>query len=273
MIHDMAVRAVLFDLGDTLMFVAQPPDSARLATMMADRVRPLLERWGVEYDVDLPAFLGELNAAVETAQPERRDQGFEVDGPFITRGAFQAYGIEVTAEQAQVLWDATFLGFSLRGAQAYPDTTDTLRRVHALGLAIAVVSNGKYRSDIWRPHVGEIGIPDGLVDVFVGSADLMRPKPHADIFQRTLDALGVEARDALFAGDNLEADIKGAKALGMTTVWKLNGRYDIADAPEADFAIHDLWELFTLGLLPETSAAITSQESLTPHDDANAGRY
>ena len=47
----------------------------------------------------------------------------------------------------------------------------------------------------------------------------------------------------------------GAKALGMATVWKLNGRQKVAPAPEADFMIHDLWELSTPGLLPKSSAA------------------
>ena len=63
-----------------------------------------------------------------------------------------------------------------------------------------------------------------------------------------------------------------AKALGMATVWKLNGRHEVPPAPEADFMIHNLLELFTLGLLPEASAAALS-ESPMPHEDDNAGRY
>ena len=63
-----------------------------------------------------------------------------------------------------------------------------------------------------------------------------------------------------------------AKALGMATVWKLNGRHEVPPAPEADFMIHDLWELSTLGLLPESSAPGLS-ESPMPHEDDNAGRY
>ncbi len=59
----------------------------------------------------------------------------------------------------------------------------------------------------------------------------------------------------------------------MTTVWKLNGRHQVLPAPEADFAIHDLWELFTLGLLPAELSTAPQQQSLTPHEDDNAGRY
>ena len=101
----------------------------------------------------------------------------------------------------------------------------------------------------------------------------MRPKPHPAPFLRALEALGVGARDAVFVGDDLGADIRGAKALGMTTVWKLNGRHEVPPAPEADYTIHDLWELFTLDLLPETPTAALPQQSLMPHEGDNAGRY
>jgi hypothetical protein len=56
-------------------------------------------------------------------------------------------------------------------------------------------------------------------------------------------------------------------------VWKLNGRREVSPAPEADYMIHDLWELFTLGLLPAEASPALPQQSLTPHEDGNAGRY
>ena len=101
----------------------------------------------------------------------------------------------------------------------------------------------------------------------------MRPKPRPEPFLRALDALSVAPADALFIGDELEEDIRGAKALGMTTVWKLNGRHELPPAEEADFIVHDLWEIFDLGVLTDTAGARVPEESLTPHDDGNAGRY
>lgn len=264
------MRAVLFDLGDTLIFQAHKPDPTVLFADMADRVRPLLELWGSAPSVDLPTLLSEISRAVEAAQPGRRARGLEVDGAFITRGALATYGLDVSAERAADFWRATDVGLAAWGAQIYPDTIDTLERLRALDTPVALVSNTLSASVAVRNSLAAFGITEELLRVVVTSTDVMRVKPRPEPFLRALDGLGIAARDAVFVGDSLEADVRGAKALGMTTVWKLNGRHEVPAAAEADHAIHDLWELFTLGLLPNASALPASR---MPHDDDNAGRY
>ena len=269
----MPVRAVLFDLGDTLIFQAHAPDRAALFSKMAEQVRPLLDSWRVALPIDLATLLSDVSRAVETAQPARRARGHEVDGAFIARGALAAHGIEVSDEQSRELWRASDVGLAAWGAQTYPDTIDTLARLHALGTPAGLVSNTPSYSEMVRRSLDAAGIRNELLPVVVTSADLMRPKPRPEPFERALELLGITAGDAVFVGDSLEADVRGAKALGMTTVWKLNGRHEVNAEAEADFMIHDLWELFTLGLLPAGASAALSQESLTPHEDANADRY
>jgi putative hydrolase of the HAD superfamily len=51
-------------------------------------------------------------------------------------------------------------------------------------------------------------------------------KPDPRIFRRALDALGVEPENALFVGDRLYEDVRGAGELGMTTVQALWFRAD-----------------------------------------------
>ena len=269
----MPARAVLFDLGDTLIFEARAPDDATLYDMMTQRVRPLLRQWNVQQIFDLPALLRELYRAVDTAEPARRERGYEVDAPFIARGALAAYGIDASPDQAHQFWAATNVGLDLWGAQAYPDAIDTLQRLRSANMPVALVSNTWFHSPVVRDQLAGIRITPHLLPVIVTSADLMRPKPRPEPFLRALDALAVAAADAVFVGDSLEADVRGAKALGMTTVWKLNGRHEVPPEPEADYTVHDLWELFTLDLLPEAPDAALSQQSLTPHEDGNAGRY
>jgi HAD superfamily hydrolase (TIGR01509 family) len=267
----MVVRALLFDLGDTLIFQAHQPDDETLYRAMADHVGPLLATWDLRPRLGLPALLRELYAAVEAAQPGRRARGLEVDGAFIARGALAAYGVEVSAEQAEVFWRATDLGYATWGAQTYPDAVDTLRRLRASGMPTALVSNNWFKAETVRGQLASVTITEELLPVIVSSADLMRPKPHPAPFLRALEALAVAPVDAAFVGDSLEADVRGAKALGMTTVWKLNGRHELPPAPEADYTIHDLWELFTLDLLPEETSA--QPPSPMPHEDSNANRY
>jgi putative hydrolase of the HAD superfamily len=266
----MTIRAVLFDLGDTLIFQAHAPDPQVLFSEVAKRVRPLLDSWDAALAIDLGTLLNEIFLAIEAARPARRAQGLEVDGAFITRGALATYGLDVTPEQAAEFWRAADAGLAAWGAQPYPDTLDTLSRLRGIGVPAALVSNSWSASPSVRASLAAFGVTSELLPVIVTSADLMRVKPRPEPFRRALDALGIAARDAVFVGDSLEADIRVAKALGMTTVWKLNGRHEVPPAPEADYAIHDLWELFTLGLLRGASA---ERESLMPHEDGNAGRY
>jgi HAD superfamily hydrolase (TIGR01509 family) len=268
----MPIRAVLFDLGDTLIFQAHEPDPERLYALMAEQIDPLLRSWGVG-SFDTQALLTELFHAIEAAQPLRRAQGYEVDAAFIARGALASHSVEVSAEQAAAFWRACAVDLRAWGWQLYPDTLDTLRRVRALGLRTALVSNSFYTSDVRRPLLNDLGLSEDLFDAFVLSSDLMRPKPRPEPFERALDAIGVLASVAVFVGDSLDADVRGAKAVGMTTVWKLNGRHEVPPEPEADYAIHDLWELFTLGLLPAETSAALPQQSLMPHEDSNADRY
>jgi len=61
-------------------------------------------------------------------------------------------------------------------------------------------------------------------------------KPHPAIFERVLDELGVAPEDALFVGDRLFEDIRGAAELGMTTVQALWYRADEhPDGAEPDY--------------------------------------
>lgn len=265
----MPVRSVLFDLGDTLIFQAYQPDEAALYEAMAAQVRPLLKEWGAEAEA-IP-LLSDLYQAVEEAQTERRSRGFEVDGPFVTRGALAEHGFEASEEQALAFWKASAVGLPLWGWQLFPDSLDTLRKLRAMDLKIGLVSNSYYTSDIRVPLLHKLDLPERLFDAFVLSADVMRPKPRPEPFLRALELLDTAAEDALFVGDVLDVDIAGARALGMTTVWKLNGRQQVPPADDADYMIHDLWEIFTLDLLPEGAAE--AQQSATPHVDGNAERY
>ena len=60
-------------------------------------------------------------------------------------------------------------------------------------------------------------------------------KPRPEIFQATLGALGIAPEEALHVGDNLNADVNGASAVGMKTAWVTRQVED----PNAKLAEHD----------------------------------
>jgi putative hydrolase of the HAD superfamily len=64
------------------------------------------------------------------------------------------------------------------------------------------------------------------LDFAVFSSEVGLRKPHPAIFERALDALEVEPANALFVGDRLYEDVRGAGELGMKTVQALWFRAD-----------------------------------------------
>lgn len=60
---------------------------------------------------------------------------------------------------------------------------------------------------------------DKFFDVIIVSGAVNRRKPHLEIFQKALNALGLTPREAVFVGDTMDADVQGAKAAGMKTIY------------------------------------------------------
>jgi HAD superfamily hydrolase (TIGR01509 family) len=102
---------------------------------------------------------------------------------------------------------------SLRFA-AYPEVAGELRALRAAGRRIVVVSNW----DISLHDVlAELGL-DVLLDGVVTSAEAGVSKPDPAIFARGLEVAGVAADEALYAGDDPQLDVEGARAAGLQAV-------------------------------------------------------
>jgi putative hydrolase of the HAD superfamily len=86
---------------------------------------------------------------------------------------------------------------------------------------------------------------DGLLDYFnctTFSDEVGVSKPHARIFQLTLDQLGAQPHEAVHIGDLIHSDITGAKAIGMFAV-RMAANYDDANrAVEPDAVVYSYAE-------------------------------
>ncbi len=59
-------------------------------------------------------------------------------------------------------------------------------------------------------------------------------KPSAEFFRLALDDLGVEPQEAVMVGDDIDADIGGAKAAGLKAIQVKTGKFAAADLERAD---------------------------------------
>ena len=89
------------------------------------------------------------------------------------------------------------------------------------GLDIGLVSDVAWGlpSDYPKGDMVYYGL-DQYFDDMVFSTDVGLRKPGAKIFKVALNNLSVSASEAIFVGNSLHHDIKGAKGVGMMTVLK-----------------------------------------------------
>ena len=110
-----------------------------------------------------------------------------------------------------------------------------LEALRRRGLALGVVSNATAPPKDLHSELAESGIAE-RIDYAVFSSEVGWSKPGAEIFELALAALGLSAGVALFVGDRLYEDVRGAAELGMTTVQALWFRADDhPDGIEADY--------------------------------------
>ena len=115
----------------------------------------------------------------------------------------------------------------------YPEVPGVLRALRDRGSAIVVVSNW----DVSLHGVLRRTGLDELVDAVVTSAELGVAKPDPLIFEHALALAGAAPEDALHVGDDVAADVDGARGAGITPVLVVR---DGAPAPPGVHAIESL---------------------------------
>jgi 2-haloacid dehalogenase len=104
---------------------------------------------------------------------------------------------------------------SYRDLAAYPEVPGTLRRLRALGLRTAILSNGN--AAMLERAVAAAGLGDHLDAVLsVDDARVFKTAPAA--YAIVLDRLGVAREGVLFCSSN-RWDVAGAAAFGFATAW------------------------------------------------------
>ncbi|GGJ26333.1 HAD family hydrolase [Deinococcus roseus] len=103
----------------------------------------------------------------------------------------------------------------------YPGTYTTLLELRAMGLKLALITNGTVFSQ--RAKIAFSRLAE-YMDVILISESEQVQKPHPQIYQRALDRLNLPARACTFVGEDPLEDIAGAAQMGMKTAWLHHGR-------------------------------------------------
>jgi HAD superfamily hydrolase (TIGR01509 family) len=113
--------------------------------------------------------------------------------------------------------------------RAFVGARDLLARCHDDGLAVALASSAR-KKDL--QVMKDILCADPFIDGATSANDAKNSKPSPDILVAALEAIGVEARNAVFVGDAVW-DMKAAAALGIPSVGVTCGGINAAELREA----------------------------------------
>jgi putative hydrolase of the HAD superfamily len=202
----MSTRAVLFDLGNTL-----------VSYYRADEFPRVLRRC-------LESCLAELTSATTAEQDEElfelalalnKEASDHRVCPLAERliTLFPEYQNEPLA---LARLSTAFLRPIFATARLDPDAIPVLEALRARGQALAIVSNTPWGSAAapWRDELNRHGLLDA-VDATVFCVDAGFRKPHPAPIRRALEALNVSSGDAIFVGDDVRWDVLGARAAGV----------------------------------------------------------
>jgi HAD superfamily hydrolase (TIGR01549 family) len=104
-------------------------------------------------------------------------------------------------------------------ADLIPGAAELVRELKQRGYTIALVADGP--AGTFVNNLSPYGIYE-LFDAYAISGILGVEKPHPQMFQHALDALGIQPesyKQVIMVGNNLERDIKGANGMGLISVW------------------------------------------------------
>jgi putative hydrolase of the HAD superfamily len=205
-----AVKAIGFDLFNTLI-VAEPGalDEA------LSRLVGALARDGVS--IQLEPFKELYRDAAAHFIRETGKDGRETHNRFWISAALEKAGYSLAPDDPIIASgiDAYFSAF-LDFCHPVPDTHAMLARLRG-PYRLGLLSNFTHAPAALE-LIDHLGLA-GFFDVILISGEMGFRKPHPHVFERLTTSLGVDRREILYVGDDVEADIAGALAAGIRPVW------------------------------------------------------
>ena len=208
----MPIKAVLFDMFDTLMLIEKDHEFYRPSLK---RTHDSLVASGVPVNFEdfVKAYVKARDAIFAEAEANLEEPHFNVR---ISKALkLLGYDYDVSSKVVVGATNAFCEGF-MEYVRIDDNAKSVLNRLH-----------GKFKLGI----VSNFAIPECVLtllekhglrsffDVVVISGAVNRRKPSPEIFRKALEELRVDAAEAVFVGDTVDADIEGAKSAGMKTVF------------------------------------------------------
>lgn len=206
-----SLKAIFFDLDDTLIFAHAQPRQA-WAAVLADHKEHFP---GHDLERVLHAIVGA--ARWFWSDPTRHREGRldigRARGGIMDR-AFRELGLD-----DEGLKDRLSTRFDAHRKQAmylFPDVHETLEHLAGLGLKLALVTNGAAAAQ--REKIERFDLA-GRFDHILIEGEFGAGKPEPQVYRHLLERLGVQPRETWMVGDHLEWEVAAPQRLGIKGIW------------------------------------------------------
>ncbi|AGB30705.1 HAD-superfamily hydrolase [Natrinema pellirubrum DSM 15624] len=202
----MRAKAVLFDFDNTLYPYAPCNRAGK------DAARAAARELGYEFDRGgFEAFYQTGRRAIKREVP---GTAASHDRYLYFKRALERHTGRPKPTEALALGEAYWRAY-IDAMELLPDVEATLESLRDRGIDVGVVTNFTARTQLEKLEA--VGLGDDL-DLLVTSEETGREKPGSVMFTLALSRLDRRPSEAVMVGDNVEADIVGANAVGLETV-------------------------------------------------------
>lgn len=193
------VEAVLFDLGGTLIETTEIPQV----------MKRILEERGINRS------LNEITHAWKEAEKglNFRDLAKLLDEFWVQWNLRILDNLQVTSNTRTLAEFIAAHWWDYCNVTIYPDAEKTLPLLKDRDLKMGVVTNG-LQSDV-DEILSKVNL-ENFFDVVVVIDTLRKMKPDVEVFHHALQELKTAPSNAIFIGDEVEADYSGAQKAGVT---------------------------------------------------------
>jgi HAD superfamily hydrolase (TIGR01549 family) len=197
----MSVRAVFFDVGETLV------DETRVWAAWAD--------W---LGVPRLTFFGVLGGLIQRGEPLAR--------------VFEPFRPNFDLKRERAAREAAGFTVEVGLDDLYPDALPCLAALRSEGYAVGIAGNQPVTIE---PFLRQIAAPS---DIVATSEGLGVGKPEPEFFDRIVSLAALPLDQIAYVGDRVDNDVVPATAAGMVAVFLRRGPWGYlqADRPEADRA-------------------------------------
>lgn len=234
------IRAVLFDLFDTLLLIKTDNN---IGERCVKNIHRFLNENGVNVSFE------DFRYAYSKVRKRLYEKSHrKLEEPHFSIRIFQTlrelgYNYDVSSSIVEGAVNAYSEEF-MRHIYPDEDAHFVLRRLRENDYKTGVISNFAI-PECARNLINIYGLKS-LLDIVVISAEINRRKPSSEIFSFALNLLEVDASVSVFIGDTPDVDVRGAKNVGMKAILIERRKVSSKTEDQPDFTIKKLREILEL---------------------------